>query len=427
MSLLLPTKDVMLTPTKPTILPLPLEPLASRSIRLADWTQVMERSMLRQMLAVVSKPGILSFAGGLPAPELFPKEGFAQAMAHVLATDDRALQYGPPFEPLKKHIVDLMAERGVTCHPDQIFLTTGAQQGLKVIARLLMDPGREVMLEERVYTGIQQVVNPYRPQVLTVPTDLEHGIDIEAVERHLLNGAEPAFLYTIPEAHNPLGVSIHPERQVRLVELGRQYGMPIVEDDPYGLLSYEETAVPAMRAVDDEWVIYIGSFSKILAPALRLGWMVIPESLVGKLTVIKEAYDLETSALIQRAVAAYLDAGLLSGHIARLKQAYKARRDTMLQALGQYFPKEARWTRPKAGMFIWVELPEGVNTADLLWKAVEAEQVAFIPGTAFCAPGSTPATNCLRLNFSNCTPEMIEEGIGRLGRIISNTVKGDLK
>lgn len=409
----------MLSATRPITMPSPIEELPPRSIRLADWTQTMERSMLRQMLAVVSRPGILSFAGGLPAPELFPKEGFARAMAHILATDDRALQYGPPFEPLKRHIVRLMAERGVTCRPEQIFLTTGAQQGLKVIARLLMDPGRQVMLEERIYTGIQQVVNPYRPKILTVPTDLKKGIDIDAVESHLLAGADPAFLYVIPEAHNPLGVSIAPQRQARLVELARRYGLPLVEDDPYGFLCYEDSAVPAIRALDDEWVIYVGSFSKILAPALRLGWMVVPESLIGKLTVVKESYDLETSGLIQRAVSAYLDAGLLPGHILKLRQAYKTRRDTMLDALERYFPSEARWTRPKGGMFIWVELPEGINTADLLWQAVEEVQVAFIPGNAFVADGTRATSNCLRLNFSNCTPENIEEGIRRLGRILS--------
>ncbi|MFZ0545830.1 MAG: PLP-dependent aminotransferase family protein [Candidatus Promineifilaceae bacterium] len=412
----------MLNATLPTAVSPPYQEPILHTIRLADWTQTMERSMLRQMLAVVSRPGILSFGGGLPAPELFPKEDFAGAMARVLATDDRALQYGPPFEPLKRHIVHLMAERGVVCRTEQIFLTTGAQQGLKVIARLLMDPGREVMLEERVYTGIQQVLTPYRPHLRTVPTDLDKGIDIEAVEAHLKRGAEPAFLYLIPEAHNPLGVSITAERRTRLVQLARHYGMPIVEDDPYGFLCYEETAVPATRALDDEWVIYVGSFSKILAPALRLGWMVVPEELVGKLTVVKESYDLETSGLIQRAVSAYLDAGLLPAHIAELRQAYKTRRDAMLKALNRYFPTEARWTRPKGGMFIWVELPSSINTADLLRQAIEEEKVAFIPGSAFCAPGSPTATNCLRLNFSNCTPDKIEEGIGRLGRIISKNL-----
>jgi 2-aminoadipate transaminase len=384
----------------------------------------MERSMLRQMLAVVSRPGILSFAGGLPAPELFPQADFAQAAAHVLATDSCALQYGPPFEPLKQHIVRLMAERGVTCSSEQVFLTTGAQQGLSIIARLLMDPGRQVMLEERVYTGIQQVINPYRPKVLAVPTDLETGIDVDAVEKHLQRGAAPAFLYLIPEAHNPLGVSIHPESQERLLALARRYAMPIVEDDPYGFLRYEETAVPAMRASDSEWVVYVGSFSKILAPALRLGWMVVPETLVPQLTVVKEAYDLETSAFIQRAVAAYLDAGLLPGHLALLRQAYKERRDAMLTALENHFPAEATWTRPAAGMFIWVELPPMVNTAELLWQAVEEEQVAFIPGHAFCTGGSRSASNCLRLNFSNCSPENIEEGIGRLGRIVQKALAG---
>jgi 2-aminoadipate transaminase len=194
--------------------------------------------------------------------------------------------------------------------------------------------------------------------------------------------------------------------------------MPIVEDDPYGFLNYEETAVPAMRALDDQWVIYVGSFSKILAPALRLGWMVVPEALVGKLTVIKESYDLETSGLIQRAVSAYLDAGLLPDHIATLRREYKRRRDTMLAALTEYFPSEARWTRPNGGMFIWVELPDGINTADLLTQAVEEEQVAFIPGSAFRTPGSPTAANCLRLNFSNCTCDNIEDGIHRLSRIV---------
>jgi 2-aminoadipate transaminase len=398
----------------------PVEEATAQSIRLADWTKVMERSMLRQMLAVVSRPGILTFAGGLPAPELFPNEGFARAIAQVLANDPQALQYGPPYEPLKEHIVRLMADRGVTCHAEQVFLTTGAQQGLKVIARLLMDPYREVMLEKRVYTGIQQVINPYQPKVLSVPTDLEEGMDIDGVEDYLIAGAEPAFLYAIPEAQNPLGVSITPDRRAKLVNLARYYGMPIVEDDPYGFLCYEDTAVPAMRALDEDWVVYIGSFSKILAPALRLGWMVVPEALVGKLTVIKESYDLETSGLIQRAVSAYLDAGLLPAHIAELRQEYKRRRDIMLNALAAHLPAEARWTRPKGGMFIWVELPEHINTADLLWQAVEEEQVAFIPGTAFCVPGSSPATNCLRLNFSNCTCDNIEEGIKRLGRIVTS-------
>jgi 2-aminoadipate transaminase len=395
------------------------------AIELAAWTATMKRSVLREMLAVVSKPGILSFAGGLPAPELFPTKEYAEAVDYVLASDPRPLQYGPPFGPLKRHIIDLMVQRGVDCAEEQIFITTGAQQALVVMANLLMNPGGPVLIEEIVYSGIQQAIAPYRPEILTVPTDLRFGIDVDAVEAHLSGGSQPAFIYAISEAHNPLGVSISPDRQERLVELARQYRVPILEDDPYGFLRYEATPGRPMRALDNEWVVYVGSFSKILAPALRLGWMVVPEELITKLTVVKEAYDLETSAFIQRTVSAYLDAGHLPAHLGRLRYEYKQRRDAMLAALENYFPENARWTRPTGGMFIWVEFPNNVDTTEMLWQAVDEVRCAYIPGSAFCADsGATRslvsglADNCLRLNFSNSTPERIEAGIAQLGNLL---------
>jgi 2-aminoadipate transaminase len=418
----------------------------TQEIQLADWTQNMSRSVLRQMIAVVSRPGILSFAGGLPAPEFFPTADYAAAMAQVLATDPKALQYGPPFAPLKQHIVQLMAQRGVECSEEQIFLTTGAQQGLDVLARLLLNPGGEVLMEEVVYTGVQQVVAPFRPHILTVSTDLEEGMNVEEVEAYLVrglrpSGAAPAFIYTIPDAHNPLGVSLNPARRQWLVDLAVHYNVPIIEDDPYGFLQYGDwrleseilgywdigilkdsnipiSQYPPLRALNDSHIFYLGSFSKILAPALRLGWIVAPEYLIPKLTVVKEASDLESSALVQRAVAAYLAAGHLPGHLAKLRLEYGRRRNTMLAALYRYFPAEARWTEPKGGMFIWVELPEEVDTAVLLQTAVTQEKVAFIPGHAFAVPGHY-AHNCLRLNFSNCCVETIEEGIKRLGKIMN--------
>jgi 2-aminoadipate transaminase len=417
----------------------------NQEIQLADWTQNMSRSVLRQMISVVSRPGILSFAGGLPAPELFPTEDYAAAMAQVLAMDAKALQYGPPFAPLKQHLVQLMAQRGVECAEEQIFMTTGAQQGLDVLARLLLNPGGAVLLEEVVYTGVQQVVAPFRPQILTVSTDLEEGMNVDEVEAHLASGARPSFIYTIPNAHNPLGVSLSQERRQWLVELAVEYNVPIIEDDPYGFLQYEDwrlgdweierlaslkspnLAVSSppisqslpLRAFNDSHIFYLGSFSKILAPALRLGWMVAPEHLIPKLTVVKEANDLESSALTQRAVAAYLRAGHLPGHLAKLRAEYGRRRNTMLAALYKYFPAEARWTEPNGGMFIWVELPEEMDTAVLLQTAVNQEKVAFIPGHAFAVPGHN-AHNCLRLNFSNCSVETIEEGIKRLAKTIMN-------
>lgn len=399
-----------------------LKTSSSEQIHLAAWTRGMQRSLLRQMLAVVSQPGVLSFAGGLPAPELFPTADYAAAMAQVLATDSCALQYGPPFRPLQRHIVALMAQRGVHCTADQVFLTTGAQQGLDVLTRLLLDPGGTVMLEEMVYTGVQQAVASLRPRVLTVPTDIETGIDVDKVAAWLDHNVRPAYLYVIPDAHNPLGVSISPKKRQALVALARRYGVPIIEDDPYGFLYYDAAPQPPLRSLDDEWVFYLGSFSKILAPALRLGWMVAPPALVPKLTVIKEAGDLESSALTQRAVSAYLDAGHLPVHLQRLRQAYGRRCDAMLAALQRYFPAEARWTEPGGGMFVWVALPPEIDTAALLETAVDQEQVAFIPGHAF-ATSDHPPRHTMRLNFSNCTPERITEGIKRLGRVIkSNTV-----
>jgi 2-aminoadipate transaminase len=396
-------------------------PFPTQDLCLARWTSGMNRSVLRQMLAVVARPGILSFAGGLPAPEMFPAADYGCALNQVLTADSGALQYGPPFAPLKRHIVDLMTRRGVTCSEEQVFITTGAQQGLAVLTRLLLDPGGEAILEEIVYTGVQQAVSPYQPRILPIDTNLYTGLNVDAVANYLGQGHRPAFLYAIPEAHNPLGVSMSLAKRQQLVELAARYGLPLIEDDPYGFLRYEGKLLPPLRALNADWVFYLGSFSKILAPALRLGWLVAPADLVPKLTVIKEMEDLESSQLTQRAVAAYLDTGHLPGHIERLCAEYGRRRDAMLSALERYFPVEACWTHPSNGMFIWVELPPHINTADLLETAVTQEQVAFIPGHAFALPGHA-RHNCLRLNFSNCTPDRIEDGIRRLSNVIQLTI-----
>lgn len=397
-------------------------PFVQPQIRLASWTSTMQRSMLRQMIAVVGQPGILSFAGGLPAPELFPVEDYTAALARVLSTDRGSLQYGPPYLPLKHHIVGLMAQRGVTCRPEQVFLTTGAQQALAVLSRLLLDNGGEVLLEGLVYTGIQQAIAPMRPRVLSLTTDLQTGVSIADIQNHLEAGARPAFLYLIPDAHNPLGVSISPEKRQTLLALSAENHLTVIEDDPYGLLTFGEDNPPPLRASGDEHVFYVGSFSKILAPALRLGWTIVPEHLVPQLTVVKEAGDLESSALTQRAVSAYLDSGRFPDHLRTLRTAYRERRDAMLEALAAHMPDGCRWSEPQGGMFIWVELPGHVDAMELLETAVEEEKVAFIPGQAFALPG-VHAGNYMRLNYSNCCIADIHEGIERLGRVVAQSLE----
>lgn len=385
-------------------------------ISLADWARKANLSDLQVMLSMASQPGIISFALGLPAPELFPSAAYSEAVREVLSGDERALQYGPPSQALRKHVVELMAQRGVECKEEQVFLTTGAQQAMNLLARLLLNSSGQVMTEELTYTGFRQIIESLQPDIISVPADFETGIDVDAVKSILAGGARPAFIYAMSDGHNPLGVSMSIEKRRRLVDIARHYNTPIVEDDAYGFLYYDSALAPPLRAFDEEIVFYIGSFSKILAPALRVGWIIAPTWLMPKLSIIKEATDIDTATLAQRTIAAFLDAGHLPDHLTRLRHEYGLRRDAMLSALEDHFCKTARWVKPTSGVFIWVELLERVNATQLLKVALEAEQVAFISGEAFCVNGNARARGCMRLNFSNSAPKRIEEGIARLAR-----------
>jgi 2-aminoadipate transaminase len=290
---------------------------------------------------------------------------------------------------------------------------------MSLLARLLLDEGRQVVMEAAVYDGIRTAVQPFRPEILTVPSDAD-GLDVDALEALLRGGARPAFVYVIPEGHNPLGVSLGLERRLRLVELARRYEVPLVEDDAYGFLSYDGDPWPALRALDAEWVLYVGSFSKILAPGLRVGWTIVPDALVPTLSTLKHGSDLDVTTLSQRCLSAFLDTGALPAHLARLRSEYRTRRDAMLSALGRHFPPTARWSSPAGGMFVWVRLAAGTDTVELLRRAVAIEQVAFVPGAAFCVHEPGEAAHCMRLCFS-CTPvEKIEEGVARLGRLLAS-------
>ncbi|HEY7215541.1 MAG TPA: PLP-dependent aminotransferase family protein [Thermoanaerobaculia bacterium] len=372
---------------------------------------------MREIMDLASRPGVLSLAHGLPAAELFPREALAAAAARVLA-EPASLQYGPPCRRLKTQVVELMAARGVSCSEEQIFLTSGAQQGMDLVSRLLVEPGQPVVMEWAVYDGIQFAARSRSSEILTVSSDPAAGIDVDEVESLLARGVRPAYIYVISTGHNPLGATLSREARRRLAGLARRYGAPILEDDAYGFLSYGEAPLPPLRAFEDEWVFYLGSFSKILAPALRVGWLAVPARLTARLALHKHAADLDTPSLSHPLIAAYLEAGHLPAHLEAVRAEYRRRRDAMLAALRVHFPPEARWHCPEAGMFVWIELPPDLDAAGLLIQAVETERVAFCPGVTFCAGDAGPGARCMRLSFTNHPPERIEEGIGRLGRLL---------
>lgn len=397
------------------------QPEPSRPVRLAGALASVQQSTLREILVAAATPGVRSFAIGMPGTDLFPAADLAEASAELLRGDVRALQYGLPSAELKSQVVELMRLRGVETREEQVFLTAGSQQAMDLLTRLLLEPGGPVVVEDTIYDGIQMVVRPLAPRVLTVPTSPERGLDLDSLEALLASGERPAFLYVIPEGHNPLGTSLSHDRRVRLVEISRRFRLPILEDDAYGLLRLDEGQAQPLRALDGERVFYLGSFSKILAPALRVGWIVLPDEQPFPLSALKHGTDLDTTTFAQRMLARYLASGRLSGHVAVLRTEYRRRRDSMLDALGRHMPDGVRWHAPSAGIFVWLELPEGSDSTELLREAIETEKVAFCPGRAFSPRGDRHADHCLRLSYADSTPEQIEEGIERLGRAVRSS------
>jgi 2-aminoadipate transaminase len=395
---------------------------ASDAFRYARSMTAMAPARLRGVLARAASPGVISFAIGLPAEDLLPARELAEAQARLLPARPAALQYAMPHPRLKQQVVELMAARGVACSAAQVFLTSGSQQGMDLAARLFVDPGAGVVLEETVYEGMQLAVQRLGPRLLTVPIDLATGMEVEAVAAVFERLPRPALLYAIPAGHNPLGVSLGLAKRQRLLELARAFAVPVVEDDAYGFLAYDEAPPPPLRACEERWVLYLGSFSKILAPSLRAGWMVVPEELMPRLSALKHGADLDTPSLGHHLVSEYLESGDFPRHLARVRAEYRRRRDAMLECLATSLPPEVRWTRPASGMYVWVELPPACDAAALLETAIETERVAFIPGEAFAVAGNRHADHCLRLCFTACTTEQIAEGIQRLARAVARAL-----
>lgn len=387
--------------------------MTKKSPRISQEVSHLKRSVMRELLTTAVDPDILSMAGGLPNSDLLPVEDMRLCVETVLRRDGaRAFQYAPQREDLKRWIVEHMRDKGVHCEVDEVFITNGAQQGLAILSRLFLDPGDSAVIEEITFTGVQQITVGRGAAVRTTRTDLSSGIEVDELEKAFARAPRPRLAVVIPDFHNPLGISISEDKRKRIAALAAKYQVPVLEDDPYSSTRFSGQPIPPVKAFDEAgFVFYIGSFSKMLAPGMRLGWIVAPKGLIPKITVVRESLDLETSTFIQRVVTEYLMAGKLEDHLERLRSANGERCEAALSALQQELGDVATWTRPEGGLFVWVTFDESVDTWDLFKHAIE-RKVAFIPGGAFSV--NDRHANTMRLNFANLPGEQIREGIARI-------------
>ncbi|MDX1383661.1 MAG: PLP-dependent aminotransferase family protein [Thermoanaerobaculia bacterium] len=404
----------MLHATAPTI-GTPREPDSGHA--LSRRARHASRSPLRELVALTSDPEVLSLSGGLPATDAIPRRALREALGRALA-EPAALQYGAQNADLEDRIVELMAGRGVTCCRDEVLVTTGAQQALHIAARLFVDPGTCVAAEEFTYTGFYQALEPLRAEILGLPSLPGRGLDVAALESHLSAGGRPALLYLVADHGNPTGACLPLAARRRIADLAARFGVPVIEDDPYGFLRFEGPRLPPLRSFAGDRVLYVGSFSKTLSPALRLGWLILPRELRPQAAVIKEAIDLESSALMQRAVACLLHVFDLERHLEGAREIYRQRRDAMAEALEKHLGDRVSWHAPTGGLFFWLRLEdERADSERLLAAAIRDARVAFVPGSAFSRPGSRGRRH-LRLSFSLASPSQIRDGICRLSRIL---------
>ncbi|HWR16940.1 MAG TPA: PLP-dependent aminotransferase family protein [Terriglobales bacterium] len=393
------------------------------SHRYAQRTRTIKSSAIRELLKLTQRPEVISFAGGLPAPEVFPLERFQEACRKVLAEQGpAALQYSTTegYLPLRQAIAANLQRYGILATPDNVMLTSGSQQALDLIAKLLINRGDRLLVEAPTYLGALQAFNVFGAEYVSVPTDHD-GLRTDLLEEALRSG--PKFMYILPNFQNPSGVTLSLERRQQLVFLANKYGIPIIEDDPYGQLRYEGEHLPPLVVLDRENlrrdngyslgnVIYLSTFSKTLAPGIRLGWIVAPTEVIAKLVQLKQGADLHTSTFNQMIVYEVARDGFLDAHVKTIRQVYGERRGIMIDAMREYFPPQVKWTEPAGGLFLWVTMPENTDCNQLLKVAID-QNVAFVPGDCFY-PEEGKGANNMRLNFSNAKPEQIREGIRRL-------------
>ncbi len=392
--------------------------------RYASRTNGVKSSAIRELLKLSERPDVISFAGGLPSPDVFPVERFEEACHKVLLENGAsALQYGltEGYEPLREMLARNMARYGIRAQMENVLITSGSQQALDLVGKLLINRGDRILVEAPTYLGALQAFNVYGAQYAPVPIDHD-GLRTELLEHALRAG--PKFMYVLPNFQNPAGVTLSEGRRHQLILLADKYGVPIIEDDPYGQLRFEGEHLPPLVVVDRENlrrdngysignVIYLSTFSKTLAPGIRLAWIVAPPDVIRKLVLLKQGADLHTSSFIQYVAYEVARDGFLDEHVKRIRRVYRERRDAMLDSMQQSFPPEVTWTRPDGGLFLWATLPEGVVSQELFKTAIE-EKVAFVPGNSFYANGDPEGGRHMRLNFSKPTVEQIQVGIRRL-------------
>lgn len=389
-------------------------------IRFSERADSLKASEIRELLKLTEMPEIISFAGGLPAPELFPVKEMEGIMQKVLEKDGKlALQYSSTegFKPLREIIAkQRMTPAKVNVTADNIAMTTGSQQGIEFSAKIFVNEGDVIICESPSYLGAINAFKAYRPKFVEIPMD-EHGMVIEDLEKALKANPDAKMIYTIPDFQNPTGITMPDDRRKRIAELAAEYKIPVIEDNPYGDLIFEGTRHPSIKSFDKEgWVIYLGTFSKNFCPGLRLGWICAVPEILEKYIVVKQGADLQCSTLDQRATALFMETYNLDEHIESIKKVYGKRRTLMLECLDKYFPKEVTHTNPYGGLFTWVKLRDELDAAEILKEALK-ENVAYVPGGSFFPNGGHP--NYFRLNYSCMPDDKIIEGVKRLGKVLA--------
>ncbi|KXL54265.1 2-aminoadipate transaminase [Anaerotignum neopropionicum] len=393
-------------------------------IRFADRMNLLTGSEIRELLKLTAQPDIISFAGGLPAPELFPVEGMKAAAIKTLEeSGEAAMQYSTTegFPPLRQKIVDRMkAKNGIQTDIDHILITSGSQQGLDFAGRVFLNPGDVVLMESPSYLGAINAFKASEPKFVEVPTD-NNGMLMEELEKILATTDNVKMIYVIPDFQNPSGRTWTLERREKFMEIINKFEIPVIEDNPYGELRFENENMPSLKSMDTkDLVIFLGTFSKILAPGYRLGWVCAEDEILEKFNFIKQGADLQSSTVSQIETNTFLEMNDLDQHVAKIKEVYGKRRNCMLKAMEEYFPKECTWTYPDGGLFTWVILPEYMDAKELATQCLE-KKVAYVPGGSFFPNGGHE--NTFRMNYSNMPEEKIEEGIKRIAEVIKANLR----